>query len=193
MSNAAVLIRPHGEVTPQFPEWIPSPDAAGLSIVLLHPAHITGKVQREFAQVSGMNVPFFAQGCRRYSIRRYPSHQSAGYVAGELLGRGLEESWLAGVVLQEIYDAEATGIVRRLGEDFIVELAVGHFVPKGSRGPFALDHLHEWRGNRILPHTAGDGLSLCQWSRGHRASGGAAAKFVGRPDRCCDHADNILV
>jgi 8-oxo-dGTP pyrophosphatase MutT (NUDIX family) len=138
MSNAAVLIRPHGQVAPQLPEWIPSPDAAGLSIVLLHPAHITGKVQREFAQVSGMNVPFFAQGCRRYSIRRYPSHQSAGYVAGELLGRGLEESWLAGVVLQEIYDAEATGIVRRLGDDFIVELAVGHFVPKGVVDPSRL-------------------------------------------------------
>ena len=138
MSNAAVLIRPHGQVPPEFPEWIPSPDAAGLSIVLLHPANITGRVQREFAQVSGMDVPFFAEGCRRYSIRRYPSHQSAGYVAGELLARGLEESWLAGVVLQEIYDAEATGIVRRLGDDFFVELAVGHFVPKGVVDPSRL-------------------------------------------------------
>lgn len=138
MSNAAVMTLPHGQSIRHLPEWIPSADAAGLSIVLLHPAHVTSRVQREFAQVGGMDVPFFTLGCRRYSIRRYPPHGSAVNVADEVLRRGLEESWVASVVIQEIYDAEATGIVRRLGDEFLVELALGHFVPKGVVDPSRL-------------------------------------------------------
>lgn len=138
MSNAAILTAPSHAPVVQLPSWIPGREAAGLSIVLLHPYRAGDKIQREFAQVDDMDVPFFTLGCRRYSIRRYPSHETAEAVANDVVRRGLEQSWVASVVVQEIYDAEATGIVRRMGDEFIVELAVGHFVPKGVVDPSRL-------------------------------------------------------
>ena len=131
MSNAVVLTGTRDASPITLPRGLPSNSTAGLSIVLLHPSGASRKVQREFAQVDGFDVPFFTEGCRRYAIRRYPSKENVTVVAEDVLGRGLQESWLAGVVVQEIYDAEATGIVRKLGDEFLVELAVGHFVPKG--------------------------------------------------------------
>jgi phosphoenolpyruvate synthase/pyruvate phosphate dikinase len=138
MSDATILTVPSQTPAIELTLEPPSRDATGLSIVLLHPQHVGDKIQREFAQVDDMDVPFFTLGCRRYSIRRYPSHEAAGAVANDVLRRGLEQSWMASVVVQEIYDAEATGIIHRLGDEFIVELAVGHFVPKGVVDPSRL-------------------------------------------------------
>jgi len=138
MSDAVILTATNNAAPTSLAGWRPSNDAAGLSIVLLHPSGATRRVQREFAQVNGIDVPFFTLGCRRYAIRRYPSQETAVTVAADVLRRGLEESWMAGVVIQEIYDAEATGIVRKLGDEFLVELAVGHFVPKGVVDPTRL-------------------------------------------------------
>lgn len=131
MSDAVILTASADASGIELPTWLPSPRAAGLSIVLLHPCRTQNKVQREFAQVDGFDVPFFTSGCRRYAIRRYPWGEGAAAVARDVLARGLDWNWLAGVVVQEIYDAAATGIVRKLGSDFVAELAVGHFVPKG--------------------------------------------------------------
>jgi phosphohistidine swiveling domain-containing protein len=138
MSNAVVLTATSYAPEVSLPGWLPSHDAVGLSVVLLHPSGTSRKVHREFAQVDGTDVPFFTLGCRRYSIRRYPSHQAVAAVAEDVVRRGLEDSWMASVVVQEIYDAEATGIVRRLQDEFLVELAVGHFVPKGVVDPTRL-------------------------------------------------------
>ena len=135
MSNAAIVTTSDHVPADEVPKWIASPDAAGLSIVLLHPCHASNKVQREFAQVGGFDVPFFTHGCRRYAIRRYPSRESAATATSDVLSRGLEQSWLASVIIQEIYDATATGIVRRLGGEYVAELAIGHFVPKGVVDP----------------------------------------------------------
>lgn len=135
MMSKAVVLTSRGSRIAELPEEVPSADASGLSIVLIHPGRTNSKVQREFAQVSGMNVPMFTQGCRRYAIRRFPPSETALAVVNDVLSRGLEQTWIAGVVVQEIYDAVATGIVRRLGDDYVAELAVGHFVPKGVVDP----------------------------------------------------------
>lgn len=135
MSNAVVVTASASSPYPALPENVPSEEAAALSIVLLHPRRLDDKVHREFAQVDRTDVPLFTLGCRRYSIRRYPSPDAASGVLDDVLTRGLNACWTASAVVQEIYDAEATGIVRRLGDDFVVELARGHFVPKGVVDP----------------------------------------------------------
>ncbi len=135
MMSKAVVLTTRGSRIAELPKEIPSSDASGLSIVLIHPVRANSKVQREYAQVNCMNVPLFTQGCRRYAIRRFPPRETALAVTNDVLSRGLEQTWIAGVVVQEIYDAIATGIVRRLGDDYVAELAVGHFVPKGVVDP----------------------------------------------------------
>jgi phosphohistidine swiveling domain-containing protein len=86
---------------------------------------------REFASVRGDDVDFFTRGCRRYSIRRYP--RSVGVTAAKqaVLKAGLASSWLSVAIVQAVWDAFATGIIRRSSGGYIIELAQGHFVPKG--------------------------------------------------------------
>ena len=135
MPDAAVLTVSGAGSISELPEWIPGPDASGLSIVLLHPCTASGKAGREFAQVDGTDVAFFTHGCRRYAIRRYPSRDSALAITNDVISRGLEDSWLASIAVEEIHDVAATGIIRKLGDDYIAELVVGHFAAKGVVEP----------------------------------------------------------
>jgi len=101
MMSKAVVLTTRGSRIAELPKEIPSSDASGLSIVLIHPVRANSKVQREYAQVNCMNVPLFTQGCRRYAIRRFPPRETALAVTNDVLSRGLEQTWIAGVVVQE--------------------------------------------------------------------------------------------
>ena len=135
MPDAAVLTVSAAGSISELPGWIPGRDASGLSIALLHPCTASGMAGPEFAQVDGTDVPFFTQGCRRYAIRRYPSRDNARTIVKDVINRGLKDSWVASVVVQEIRDSAATGIIRKLGDDYIAELIVGHFAAKGVVEP----------------------------------------------------------
>jgi rifampicin phosphotransferase len=138
MSKASVVVA-NGIGPKEVPgDFAPTRDAAGVSVVLLYPSHIQQEVQREFAQVDRTDVPLFTLGCRRYFIRRYPVLEKTQAVVSEVTARGLSSSWLVSTVAQEIYDAEATGIVRKIGKEIVVEVARGHFVPKGVVDPSRL-------------------------------------------------------
>jgi phosphohistidine swiveling domain-containing protein len=43
----------------------------------------------------------------------------------------LAESWVAIAIVQAVWDAYATGIIRRSRDGYIIDIAHGHFVPKG--------------------------------------------------------------
>ena len=108
------------------------PDACvGRSVVLLHPATLKSKIVREFTAIDGFDVEFFTEGCRRYSIRRYPGFDTAASAVVEVAARGLAESWLAVVLQQDIYDPIATGIIRGVSDGYVMDIGIGHFVPKG--------------------------------------------------------------
>ncbi|MEO3822005.1 PEP/pyruvate-binding domain-containing protein [Plantactinospora sp. B24E8] len=90
--------------------WFGSePGAAGLSVVLLWPERVDNAVVREFATAGPDLDP----------------------TVSAVLARGLGTSWLAVCLVQEIHDAPWTGILRRTADGYLVELAQGHFVPKG--------------------------------------------------------------
>lgn len=105
--------------------------AAAASIVLLHPEHINCAVVREFAPLQGSPVESWTEKCRRYTIRRYPSVDGIDAALGSVLQAGLSQSWTATAIVQAVWDAAATGIIRRTDEQYLIELALGHFVPKG--------------------------------------------------------------
>lgn len=104
---------------------------AGVSVVLLHPERVQCQIVREFASVHGSDVEFFARGCRRHCIRRYPKTVGVTPAKHAVLKTGLSTSWLSVAIVQAVWDAAATGIIRRFPENYIIELAQGHFVPKG--------------------------------------------------------------
>ena len=106
-------------------------EAAGVSVVLLHPERIESRIIREFAPVHGRDVDFFANSCRRYSVRRYPRASGIASAKETVLQTGLASCWISVAIVQAIWDAYATGIIQRSTDGYIIELARGHFVPKG--------------------------------------------------------------
>ncbi len=131
MSRARAILAtlPDGEpIVPAFPA---SDRSAGRSVVLLHPPKIEGKIVREFTKDCSTDVEFFVRGCQRYAIRQYPDQSGAARSIAHTLGIGLEHGALACVIEQEILHAYATGILRRTPDGYLIEAALGHFVPKG--------------------------------------------------------------
>jgi phosphohistidine swiveling domain-containing protein len=105
--------------------------AAGVSVVLLHPERINDSVIREFSPVHGYDVSFFTRGCRRYSVRRYPRVENISTARNFVLKAGLAAAWTSISIVQAIWSARATGIVRRTPDCYVIDIALGHFVPKG--------------------------------------------------------------
>lgn len=131
MSRArAVLANAQSGIAEVRP-FIASERSAGRSVVLLHPTRLEGKIIREFARDCGTDVEFFVRGCQRYAIRQYPEQCGAVQAVVETLNRGLEHAAFACVIEQEILHAYATGILRKTSDGYLIEAALGHFVPKG--------------------------------------------------------------
>lgn len=131
-------------------------ETEGVSVVLLHPSHIGEKVVREFAPVASTDVEFLTRECRRYAIRRYPGFGDIETTVADVITRGLDEAWVAAAIVQEIYAADATGIVRATPTGYLVEVAQGHFVPKGlvTTSLFVLDREFRVIESRRVPQDA---------------------------------------
>lgn len=106
-------------------------DTCGTSVVLLHPERIKAKIVREFAPAEPYDAGRFERTCRRYKVRRYPKNADCMEAIHSVLGIGLESCWTSIVIVQAIWDALFTGIVRRSVDGYVIDVAQGHFVPKG--------------------------------------------------------------
>lgn len=105
--------------------------AAGVSVVLLHPERINQEIVREFAPLQGSDVECFARGCRRYCVRRYPRIANVVDARNAVLEAGIKSSWTSVAIVQSIWDALASGIIRKSTDGYLINVAQGHFVPKG--------------------------------------------------------------
>lgn len=83
-------------------------NVAAVSVVLLRPSHVGGKIIRQFSNTT-----------------------NAVEVAIAMLSEQQNNNWVPVVILQAIYKPYATGIARRIDNATIVEIGLGHFVPKG--------------------------------------------------------------
>lgn len=131
MSPARAVIANAATGVPEISPFAASEHSAGRSVVLVHPTHVGGRIVREFTKDCGTDVEFFVRGCQRYAIRQYPEQSGAAQAVIETLSRGLEHAAFACVIEQEILHAYATGILRKTTSGYLVEVALGHFVPKG--------------------------------------------------------------
>lgn len=131
MSRARAVLGNARDGIPDVRPFLATERSAGRSVVLLHPTHLDGKVIREFTKDCGTDVEFFVRGCQRYAIRQYPEQGDAVQTVIETLTRGLDHAAFACVIEQEILHAYATGILRKTADGYLIEIALGHFVPKG--------------------------------------------------------------
>ncbi|MEM9652498.1 MAG: hypothetical protein AAGA65_10400 [Actinomycetota bacterium] len=108
-----------------------APNSAATTLVLILPDHLDGKIVREFSGTSGSIVEDMIESCQRYSIRRYPRFHSVDEAIGDVLDRGLKSAVVAAVLEGQILHATWTGVFAQTEDGYVVEMAQGHFVPKG--------------------------------------------------------------
>lgn len=123
-----------GDVTlPDLSDLSPSNHCESYTSVLIYPETVAGEVQRAFLPSTSDSSP---PSDDRYRVSSEPEYADLRSFIAKMSGRCCGEHWNLGFVVQEIYDASYTGIVRRLPEgEYLIEVGYGHFVPKGVITP----------------------------------------------------------
>lgn len=87
----------------------PSRFCKGYSVVLIHPETVAGKVVRAFSGLKDLRA----------------NVEKVGMTARE-------SQWMSIVIIQEVFDPAYTGIAKKIDDGYVIEIAIGHFIPKGA-------------------------------------------------------------
>jgi hypothetical protein len=100
-------------------------------VVLLYPETVEGNIIRHFSEkeVSRQSTAF--RPCQRYQVRSYQDLNSLEKIACAIHDKCREHYWLSMIIVQEIFEPVFTGTAKKIEDGFLVEIAKGHFVPKG--------------------------------------------------------------
>lgn len=101
------------------------------SVVLIHPKTISGKIVREFASIEKKRQGENYRACQRYEIRKYLDYSSLNKAINLVQSSCDEDYWTCISIIQEIFIPEYTGIIKRIKNGYLIEIAKGHFVAKG--------------------------------------------------------------
>lgn len=101
------------------------------SVVLLHPNNIEGNIIRHFAKKEVEKQKSIFRPCHRYKVRQYADLTDLEAIIKSVANQCFEYSWNFVAIIQEIFEPEYTGIAKKISDGYLVELARGHFVPKG--------------------------------------------------------------
>jgi phosphohistidine swiveling domain-containing protein len=118
-------------ITPDLSLITPTPNYSGYSAVLIFPNKISGKVVRSFFGQNTQIVRNELIACHRYCIRSYPEHSTLSECIVAISSLCFEHHWLAIIIVQEIFAPRFTGVIKKIANGFMIELAQGHFIPKG--------------------------------------------------------------
>lgn len=107
-----------------------SNNCRGYNIVVLEPKLTGNKVIRSF--VGDKEKVHECISCNRYGIRSFPEHDNLYDSAKDFYDAVCKNSWRCIMIIQEIYDPEFTGIIKKINEDeYCLEITYGHFASKG--------------------------------------------------------------
>ena len=102
----------------------------GYSAVIIYPQIINKKVIRSFIGNSNISDMGEIKNCCRYGIKAFPKYLGIKSCIKELSSID-DEYWINIIILQEVYNPEFTGMITKEKNKYIIEIAKGHFVPKG--------------------------------------------------------------
>lgn len=102
---------------------------SGFSAVLVSPSKINGKVQRYFVGKS-KNV-YSHTKCHRFGVRSVADYEQLEICLNDLYQIAKKEQWTCSIIIQEILSAKYTGIIKRMQDGYMIEVAKGHFLSKG--------------------------------------------------------------
>lgn len=113
-----------------FDKLIKSKYCSGYSAVVIYPKRVMDKVVRSF--VGNDNVKAAIGRCYRYGIKSYPEHADLEKCVEAFCQKTKDDYWVSAVIIQEIFDAQYTGILQKSEDEYVVEIAKGHFLTKGN-------------------------------------------------------------
>ena len=133
ISNAYLVVNINSSVIDEvtLSKIQPEERCKGYSVVLIFPKTISGNIIRHFAdnEVSRQNSAF--RTCQRYDVRSYQDYGNLIGILQSIQAKCCEASWLCIAIIQEIFEPVLTGIAKKIVDGFLIEVAKGHFVPKG--------------------------------------------------------------
>lgn len=97
------------DFTKELRDIHPSISCSAVSVVLLQPSRMNGKVVRQFCDYSSLSTVLF-----------------------DLMSATLAKFWNAVAILIEVYDFIYTGIIKRIGDNVVMDIGRGHFISKGT-------------------------------------------------------------
>lgn len=103
----------------------------GYSVVLIFPKTISGNIIRHFAEKEVIRQNSAYRTCQRYDVRSYQDYSNLAEILESVQTKCYEESWYCVTIIQEIFEPLFTGIAKKIEDGFLIEIAKGHFVPKG--------------------------------------------------------------
>lgn len=133
ISNAYLVVNINSSVIDEIAlsKIQPEERCKGYSVVLIFPKTISGNIIRHFAEneVSRQDSAF--RTCQRYDVRSYQDYGNLKGILQSIQAKCCEASWLCVAIIQEIFEPVFTGIAKKIEDGFLIEVAKGHFVPKG--------------------------------------------------------------
>ena len=133
ISNAYIVVNNNSTIIDESTLSKIRPDGRckGYSVVLIFPKTISGNIIRHFAEneVGRQNSAY--RTCQRYVVRSYQDYSNLVGILQSIHTKCCEASWLCVTIIQEIFEPVFTGIAKKIEDGFLIEVAKGHFVPKG--------------------------------------------------------------
>jgi hypothetical protein len=108
------------------------PQPTAKSIVVIQPRTVAGIVKREFIPAWPIKPASLHTLDGGQRIVRYPTYAPRDDVVNAMVTEAFRTHWLAGVIVQDVYDVSHTGLLARHEDGWLLEIAQGHFTSKGE-------------------------------------------------------------
>lgn len=133
ISNAYLVVNVNSSIIDEvaLSKIQPEERCKGYSVVLIYPKTISGNIIRHFADNEVSRQDSAYRTCQRYDIRSYQDYGNLKGILQSIQAKCCELSWFCIAIIQEIFEPALTGIAKKIEDGFLIELAKGHFVPKG--------------------------------------------------------------
>lgn len=109
----------------------PTENCKAYSVVLIQPKRLSDKVIRRFVG-SNSSESSFLELSPKYSVISSPEYDNLENCIVEITQDCFKENWVSILIIQEIFDPKYSGIIKAIPEGYVIELARGHFIPKGA-------------------------------------------------------------
>lgn len=100
------------------------------NVVVILPKRIDGKIIREFVGRKSDAIQKIT--CNRYNFRTCSKYETIITALKDIYKQIAKHYWICTMIIQEIFDPEFTGIIKRNGTTSIIEITKGHFAAKGN-------------------------------------------------------------